>query len=164
MAYDRAAAVAYARKWALDTNPDYPRFDNDCTNFISQVMLAGGWTMVDRGDFLDRKSDTVWWYGGSWWTRASYTWGGAHNFSKFIKVSGRGSEVTDPLKLDRGDVVQIKKDTGHVFHSMAVTENTGSDLLLCYHTSDHYDKKLSAVQASYSPTAFIYWKVSDTVL
>ena len=44
MAYDRARAVAYARRWALERNPDYLNFDGlggDCTNFVSQCLYAG---------------------------------------------------------------------------------------------------------------------------
>lgn len=36
--YDRPAALAYARKWALGRNPAFLDFENlggDCTNFIS---------------------------------------------------------------------------------------------------------------------------------
>jgi len=45
--YNRAAAVAYADQWSANDpdyvrNPDYPNFDNDCTNFASQVLYAGG--------------------------------------------------------------------------------------------------------------------------
>ena len=54
MPFDREAAAAYARKWATGTNPNYPRFDNDCTNFVSQVMLAGGWPMLGDHKFSNR--------------------------------------------------------------------------------------------------------------
>jgi len=41
--YDRHAAVAYADKWALDTNPrSWSSPDNDCANFVSQCLAAGG--------------------------------------------------------------------------------------------------------------------------
>jgi hypothetical protein len=114
--FNRDAAAAYARKWALSTHGDYPRFDNDCTNFVSQALLAGGWTMVGEHSFSNRQSDTVWWYGGAWLTRASYTWAGAQNFYNFLSASKRAKQVTDPMQLDRGDVVQMKAD-GHVHHT-----------------------------------------------
>lgn len=51
--YQRVAAVAYARKWALGRNPVYYDFQNiggDCTNFASQCIFAGAqvmnWTPV----------------------------------------------------------------------------------------------------------------------
>jgi hypothetical protein len=42
MLFNRGAAAAYARKYAHDGNPDYHKFGNNCTNFISQSLLAGG--------------------------------------------------------------------------------------------------------------------------
>ena len=46
--YNRAAAVAYARRWAMDRNPAYYDFSNlggDCTNFASQCIYAGARVM-----------------------------------------------------------------------------------------------------------------------
>ena len=40
--YRRADAAAYADTWALGRNNQYPSFPNDCQNFVSQAMLAGG--------------------------------------------------------------------------------------------------------------------------
>ncbi|HMF58462.1 MAG TPA: amidase domain-containing protein [Pyrinomonadaceae bacterium] len=46
MFFDRTKAVQYATQWALGRNPDFPNYSynaggDDCSNFISQVMLAG---------------------------------------------------------------------------------------------------------------------------
>ena len=42
--YNSVSAIAYASKWTLVRNPVYPNLvDNDCTNFASQVLQAGGW-------------------------------------------------------------------------------------------------------------------------
>ena len=46
--YNRQKAIEYARKWALLANPDYYHFGGiggDCTNYISQCLLAGGGKM-----------------------------------------------------------------------------------------------------------------------
>ena len=41
--YDRQAAAAYADAWALKVNPEYwSSPDNDCANFVSQCLAAGG--------------------------------------------------------------------------------------------------------------------------
>ena len=48
LVYDRAAAVAYARKWAMTRNSAYYDFENiggDCTNFASQCIYAGAKVM-----------------------------------------------------------------------------------------------------------------------
>src|SRR4051794_4928356 len=78
--YSRYASSEYGMKYALSPNPSYPPFPNDCTSFVSQALFAGGWTMIDGG----RKDSSVWWWGLSVWSNASYTWGGAHNFSQFL--------------------------------------------------------------------------------
>ena len=41
--YDRAAAAAYADRWAMSANPAYwASPDHDCANFVSQCVAAGG--------------------------------------------------------------------------------------------------------------------------
>jgi len=41
--YDRGAAAAYADQWALGNNPRYwSSPNNDCANFVSQCLAAGG--------------------------------------------------------------------------------------------------------------------------
>ena len=43
VAFDRRAAVAYADAWALRVNPRYwSSPDNDCADFVSQCLAAGG--------------------------------------------------------------------------------------------------------------------------
>ena len=42
--YDRDRALTYAREWAMSRNPlfiDYTGFGGDCTNFVSQCLVAG---------------------------------------------------------------------------------------------------------------------------
>jgi len=43
--YDVEAAVAYAMDYAHSHNPEYPVFENNCTNFVSQCLVAGGISM-----------------------------------------------------------------------------------------------------------------------
>ena len=40
--YDREAAIAYAYQYAKKRNPEYADFQNNCTNYISQILVAGG--------------------------------------------------------------------------------------------------------------------------
>jgi hypothetical protein len=162
MIYNRQAAVAYAKKWALATHPRFPRFDNDCTSFVSQTLLAGGWTMAGERSFLQRTRNDVWWYGGSFLTRASYTWAGAHNLYQFLRVSRRGIIAGSKLELALGDVVQIRTGNGHVYHSMVVTGKTSNDLLLSYHTADHLDEPLAAIESRLpSDHALVFWRIVD---
>ena len=79
---DRQAIANYARQFvgsnlgtdsSLGWNPNYPHFGNDCTNFASQALFAGGWPMQDgNGDGV-----TAWYFHNSTdyalpWTLAEY--------------------------------------------------------------------------------------------
>ena len=154
--FSGSAAAGYARKWALSTNSAYGRFGNDCTNFASQSMEAGGWSMLTGSYCDDRKKDSVWWFkpGGctyglcpwSWCPdvktiNASYTWGGAHNFFNFIIASGRGTSATKVSDLVEGDVLQMDfGGRGQIGHTMVATKKTPTNLYFSYHTSDHLDE------------------------
>ena len=52
--YNRLRAVQYAKRWALERNPlfiDFAGRGGDCTNFVSQCILAGCCTMNFTPDF-----------------------------------------------------------------------------------------------------------------
>jgi hypothetical protein len=64
--YDRRAAAAYADTWALRTNPAYwSSSDNDCADFVSQCLAAGGLRPLSGagGDWHENGTDfpTVAW-------------------------------------------------------------------------------------------------------
>ena len=159
MPLNRAQAVRYARQWAIGPNPAYPPFDNDCTSFVSQALLAGGWTMIGDHNALSRQRNDVWWYGGSMFTRASYTWAGAQNFHDFLQVSRRGSLATSEAQLQLGDVVQIRYGAT-VGHTMIITGQRGTDWLLSYHTRNTLDKPLSEIRTGLNPgNQLIFWRL-----
>ncbi|MCP4428765.1 MAG: DUF4157 domain-containing protein [Chloroflexi bacterium] len=155
--YSNSAAASYARTWATSANTAYGRFSNDCTNFVSQAMEAGGWSMIVGSSYCDdRKKDSVWWFnrGGCRYTAcpwswcptvktvdASHTWGGAHNFYNFVRTSGRGTAAGRVWDLSVGDVLQMDfSGSGHIGHTMIVTKKTISNIYFSYHTSDHLDE------------------------
>lgn len=98
--YDRREAVRYAERWWNDYNPQYPKFENNCTNFISQCLRAGGAPMTG---YPNRSKG--WWYQNNNW---SYSWSVAHAFRWYLSgaTSGlRGQEVSSPEQLMLGDVI-----------------------------------------------------------
>lgn len=164
MAYDRQKAVNYARKYALSPNPAYKLADNDCTNFVSQCVLEGGWTMLGGTDGDgDRKNYDVWWYGEKkgWFSSTfwSWTWANAEYFAKFLETSKRATSAADASTLDLGDIIQIA-NTSRIHHTMIVTGKTGGDLTLCYHSSANLDIALSEVQRRIGSERLVYWKLS----
>ena len=82
--YDRDAAVAYARQYALSYNPQYANYKSstgaagrgDCMNFVSQCLHAGGMPIKQQG-FL--------WYGAK--SGSSSSWKGVDSFLAYIRQS-----------------------------------------------------------------------------
>jgi hypothetical protein len=98
--YDRLKAVQYAERWWNSYNPAYIKFENDCTNFISQCLRAGGAPM--RG-YPNRGNG--WWMQNNNW---SYSWAVAHSLKNYLansKIGLRAKEVSSPDQLTYGDVI-----------------------------------------------------------
>lgn len=77
--YDRDAAVAYARQYALSFNSQYANYANsggDCMNFVSQCLHAGGMPIKQQG-FL--------WYGAR--SGSSASWKVVDDFLAYIRKS-----------------------------------------------------------------------------
>lgn len=103
--YDRMQARQYAERWWNSANPSFRYFDDNCTNFVSQCMLAGGFPMDDRG-----RQDAGWWYRGDGGAqdRWSYSWAVAHSLYWYLAGGGTSipvSEVAMPQQLQIGDVI-----------------------------------------------------------
>lgn len=135
------AEIDYARKWALSRNPAYYNFESiggDCTNFISQCILAGGAAM-------NFTRDTGWYY-RSLHDRAA-AWTSVQYFYRFMMhnhgVGPFGQEI--PLRdAAPGDVIQL--GAGKYHHSLMVTALHHGIPLVCAHTADVLDVPLTAYQ------------------
>lgn len=132
--YQRDLAVAYALRYGTDPNPGYVYIaDNDCTNFISQCLRAGG----ARNHY---HKTHPWWYeagnmSGSWSVAAMLYW--------YILVSTENQQgimaasffqsTSSPLApqineaIDLGDLIQYKDSDGQVRHSTIITGFTETD-------------------------------------
>ena len=117
--YDRLKAVQYAERWWNEFNPSYPKFNDDCTNFISQCLHAGGvpmWGQPERtrGWWIDGKSN---------W---SYSWTVAHAFMLMLKGAGWTVEVESPSELVMGDIICYDfEGDGRFNHNTIVTGMDG---------------------------------------
>ncbi|MDQ0257020.1 hypothetical protein J2S74_004465 [Evansella vedderi] len=98
--YDRLAVVQYAERWWNEFNPEYRKFENDCTNYVSQCMYAGGLSMNGHPD-----RSNGWWYRNNQW---SYSWTVAHALRWYLSGTKHGvrvKEVSSADQLLRGDVI-----------------------------------------------------------
>ncbi|MFD2442890.1 amidase domain-containing protein [Bacillus sp. CGMCC 1.16607] len=116
--YNRLKAVQYAERWWNDYNPAFKKIEaNDCTNFISQCLYAGGAPM--RG--YPNKGNGWWMKGNAW----SWSWTVAHAFRKYLGNSTTGlraKEVSRPDQLLLGDVICYDfEGDGRFNHNTIVT-------------------------------------------
>ncbi|MFJ9289374.1 amidase domain-containing protein [Bacillus halotolerans] len=98
--YDRLGAVQYAEKYWNKRNPAYKNFSDNCTNFISQCLHAGGAPM--RGH---PNRGSGWWMKQSSW---SYSWTVAHSMKMYLtnsKTGLRAVRVKSAEELVPGDVI-----------------------------------------------------------
>lgn len=102
--YNRGYAVNYADRWAHDRHPGYRYYyDNDCTNFISQVLRAGGLPMIEGN--RDQNNIWQWWHAqdqfGMWNSR---TWSAADWMNQHVhQYQGSRFQIrSHPTYLEAG--------------------------------------------------------------
>ena len=143
--YDRAAAVAYAHRWAHSRNPDYYNFDEiggDCTSFASQCLYAGAGVM--------NFTPTFGWYYRNIRDRAP-AWTGVPYFYNFLTrtAASRGPfAVQAPLEQAQpGEFVQLRFASDAPFtHTpvvVAVLGQTPEEILVAAHSLDSDFRPLS---------------------
>ncbi|MBU8880145.1 amidase domain-containing protein [Bacillus sp. FJAT-29790] len=131
--YDRLKAVQYAERWWNSYNPNYKKFEVDCTNYISQCLHAGGGPM--RG-YPNR--------GQGWWMRSnnwSYSWSVANSLRSHLPVSNiglRAKKVSSPNQLQVGDVICYDfQGDGRFDHTTIVTAKDADGMpLVNAHTTN----------------------------
>ena len=147
-AYDRTRAVEYARRWEFGRNPlfyNFTEIGGDCTNFVSQALLAGSCVMNDTPDYgwyyrsVDDRAPA--------WTGVSFFWQYMTQAPRFVSAGGDtgpfGEEVADADALMAGDVVQLADMRGEYYHTLLVTGKRNGELLVAAHSIDAFDRPLS---------------------
>lgn len=138
--YIRQRAVLYARKYALVRNPLFYSFagiGGNCTNFVSQCILAGSCVMNFTPIF-------GWYYLST--NRRSASWTGVDYFYNFMtqnsSVGPYGVEST-LNQAEVGDVIQLMNDEGDYYHTIIITEIRDGEIYICANSNDALDKPLS---------------------
>lgn len=155
-AFNSSSAVTYSDNWATSRNSsNYPSFSSDCTNYLSQVMEAGGISEVKSGS-------------NQWWCDRyllgflnSNSWSVADDCKNWILSSNNGtitarwdtdSSTSYPSPPDdSANLIGGKEaifydwdsngDMDHASFCVAngtSTDNTGSGDLINQHTSDRH--------------------------
>lgn len=151
--YNRERAVLYARRWARARNPLFYNFTGiggDCTNFVSQSVLAGSCVMNFTPDFgwyyisVDDRAPAF--------TGVEAFWSFFTGAPEFVAANGGigpfGREVSRE-EIEVGDVLQLGDRAGDFYHTLLVTELRGDEILVSAHSNDVYNRPLSAYDAPF---------------
>nr|WP_322723658.1 amidase domain-containing protein [Streptomyces phyllanthi] len=152
--YNYAAMATYTEKYWKNYNPAYRKYNSlggDCTNYLSQGLLAGGWKQIST--VTPEEYDT-WYYASNGTADA---WIGVNEWSWFTQTAKRTKALANVYQMDVGDVMQVDFDKdGSKDHSMMTTYRSTSGVpYLTYHDADTYRRSLSSIIASY-PTSSYY--------
>lgn len=139
--YNRVNAANYAEQYAIDHNTEYEYFASggDCTNFVSQCVVAGGMPMLPGNvvwGITDKTNVQNWFYIpgalGDWY---SVTFTSATNFNRHwgqdnmrayqtIEYATGEDALSDfdflVSQLYPGDIIQMKDGNGGFSHSMII--------------------------------------------
>ena len=142
--YNRSAAIAYAKRWALSRNPQYYDYSNvggDCTSFISQCVYAGSGIMNYTKDF-------GWYYIDA--NNKSPSWTGVQYFYNFMTQNqgvGPFGEASALEEIEVGDIIQLGDRAGNYYHTLILTAIREDEMVkryyICAHTIDSYQRNLS---------------------
>lgn len=143
--YDRYSALKYARRFAFDRNPNFYDFENiggNCTNYASQVLLAGGCPM-------NYKRWTGWFYGNvdyraPAWTGVEYL----YDFLVGNKERGPIARECTIEELEVGDLIQLNFGDDNTFDHTPVVVRIEypinlNNIFIAANTRDRFDYRLS---------------------
>mgnify|MGYP006054471659 FL=1 len=157
--YNRNAAIQYADQWWNSYNPNFPIFDVDCTNYISQCLLAGGAPM--RGQPNREKG---WWLGNNSW---SLSWTTPHSLRWYLAGSTIGlqaTQVNSASQLTLGDLIFYDfQGDGRWDHSTIVTRVEDGVPYVNAHTNNSRNRYWEYQDSyAYTPnTKYVFFHVKD---
>lgn len=172
--YNANNAVEYVNKWCMQYNEAYNNYGgNDCTNFISQVVNAGGMDFNKPNitkttpNLLDNPN---YWYSilinenNQRSIKDSVTWVNVSSFNKYWSQRVKNEKFNDRLDVQRfanvGDVIQYKyKNTGRLYHSTFVSKKIDDFVYISQHSSDRLDIRWMDYEVKNSD--FILFKFSQ---
>lgn len=150
--FNRTAMYNYARTHAYDYNENYGDFTyygGDCTNFVSQIIKAGGAPYDTTGNY-------VWYYYDIYTNNYSYSWSSVNSLyyyltgNDYIGPQGTLANTTDiQYGMMRGDVVQINTNysSDNIYeHAVAIVfyqPGSTTSTKVAAHTANAFNKPLS---------------------
>ena len=139
--YNREMASVYAQKWALSSNPQFYHFGGiggDCTNFVSQCILAGGAEM-------NYNRENGWYYINS--NRRSPSWTSVEFLERFLLSNNSVGPVARLAPIDElevGDIIQLRQNPTHFNHTVIISKIEDGQIYVCAHSNDALNKPLES--------------------
>ncbi len=145
--YNRENAATYARTYALSHNQEYEYLKQNCTNFVSQCLYAGGIPMVPNGatwPFTDKEDASNWFYLAATtilgydddWVSHSFSyaptfyehWGPSKMRAYQVVEYESGADALNDIDflmnyLKKGDVIQLRDSSGNIHHTIIIYED-----------------------------------------
>ncbi|MCL1874503.1 MAG: amidase domain-containing protein [Clostridiales bacterium] len=115
--FNNFAAVEYAMLWWNKRNPDFLSFEDNCTNFISQCLYAGGLPMK-----FAENPEHGWWMKRDRW---SYSWSVAHSLRWYLPGIPFLHQVATAWELAPGDLISYSWGGNNVWNHFTIV--TGID-------------------------------------
>lgn len=120
--YNRTAAVNYADAWTHGRNSAYRNYDpNDCTNFASQILAAGGVPQIYGDGYVQHDQN---WFNVS--LGNSYSWSAANNMKDHFNLTpSRYATRSSVGSLFAGDIIFMKFSGDSVPNHTRIVVGTG---------------------------------------
>lgn len=146
----RGAIVEYALKYSMQRNPNYKSMPDDCTNFVSQALVAGGWKQI-----YGAQNDERAWFGNNIFE--TKTWSTAQPmFDWGFHTAGNFKYVTN---FTPGDITfWVWKGSNTFDHSTVVTYvDAQGQPYFSEHSNDHVNKSLAAILSENPDAIYSNW-------
>ena len=139
--YSPSAAWNYAAAWWYRYNPAYPQYGDDCQNFASETVHAGGFPEVYYA-----------------WDPGLYDWINTAGYNSWAWNSGIYNFLSYVSSLRTGDVLQIAWNGGSTpNHAMFVDGVQSGVQMLAAHTNAEWNYPVTTIEANYPHAT--YWAI-----
>ncbi|HUK72425.1 MAG TPA: amidase domain-containing protein [Streptosporangiaceae bacterium] len=144
---DRVRVIQYAlTNWNKTVDR---RFTDDCTNFVSDALLAGGLQQKQEGFWpFDHGNSQVNWYTDPWSLPRSYSWTKATDLHTFL-THNNSSEI--PLgQAKPGDIIFFHDPEQGIHHAAVITAVVNGHVYYTQHSGGQENADLSLRQTMYN--------------
>lgn len=154
--YDIRQAKNYAEQFWATKNSKYPYFEeNDCINFVSQILVAGGVSMTKPASNIKKGVNllhTNYWYS----TSDSINFSCSSSFTSIRQFNNYWSKyvqtyicqnIAEAINVaDTGDVILMQQDDlPYYAHAVFVFSKEHNTLKLSSHTKNYLDKDITTL-------------------